>query len=352
MLKHILVAITIAVAWTELLPAANAQSDKPADPLFLSHETLRVTMAAPFATLQKKRPNDEYLPATWTYETDNGDVQSFGIGVRTRGNYRRETRTCPFPPLRLDFDKSEVRDTLFDHQNKLKLVTHCRDGRNKHEQFLLRELVAYRIFNELTDMSFRVRLLRITYVDTEGKYEDRERYGFLIEDAGRLAKRIDKPELVTQSINFTLLDGAYSELVSVFQFMIGNTDFSQIAGADEEDCCHNSKLFGDPAGPVVSIPYDFDLAGLVNASYATPNPRFGLRSVTQRLYRGICDFNVNLDDTLQTYRDSRDAIVALIEAQPGLDDGSRDWLLDYTEKFYRVIDDPRQVERQILNDCR
>jgi hypothetical protein len=61
---------------------------------------------------------------------------------------------------------------------------------------------------------------------------------------------------------------------------------------------------------------------------------------------------VHLDDTLQTFRDSRDAISALVQSQPGLNADSRDWLQRYIERFYRVIEDPRQVDRQIRNKCR
>lgn len=351
MLKPGLTASVIGVLVCAVT-CAGAQPAGPADPLFRAHEPLQVTMTAPFATLEKERSNEEYLPGTWSFTATGGDAVVLDIGVRTRGNYRRERRTCPFPPLRINFKKSQAKDTLFHKQDKLKLVTHCRDRNERYNQNVLRELIGYRILNELTDESFRVRMLRITYVDSDGKDKDREQFAFLIEDTGRLAKRLDKPELVTQSIGISQLDGPYSDLVSMFQFMIGNTDFSQIAGAEGEDCCHNSKLFGPPEGPVLSIPYDFDLAGLVNAPYATPNPRFKLRNVKQRLYRGICDFNVHLDDTLKAFRDNEDAIDALIRSQPGLDDRNRKQLLGYVDEFYELIADPRMVDRYIRNRCR
>ena len=137
----------------------------------------------------------------------------------------------------------------------------------------------------------------------------------------------------------------------MFQYMIGNTDFSPIAGAEGEDCCHNSTLFGNEGEPIYSIPYDFDMSGLVAASYAKPNPKFRIRSVTQRLYRGRCAYIDNLQTSLQLFQDNRDAIYSLIEQQEQLDKSSRKKVVKFVDRFYKVIDNPDKVHRNIKSQC-
>jgi len=149
----------------------------------------------------------------------------------------------------------------------------------------------------------------------------------------------------------TDLQGPYSDLTSLFQFMIGNTDFSPIAGAEGEDCCHNSTLLGNEGGPVYAIPYDFDMSGLVDAPYAEPNPRFRIKRVTQRLYRGRCAYIDNLGVSLQHFQDNRKAIYAIIDRQEQLQDSTRKKVRNYVDRFFDVIDDPKKVHREISSQC-
>ena len=336
-----------------LLFAAGAHTLEvgDADPMFQDDGVLELTITAPFPALLKRRPNEEYLPGSLSYTEADGSVVNMDIGIRTRGNYRRQKRICPFPPLRLNIDKSQTKGTVFHKQNKLKLVAHCRDRSERYEQGVIREYLAYRILNTLTDISYRARLLRVTYIDSEKKHDDRVQYGFFIEHKNRLSKRLRLAEIVTDKIRTDQLVGAYSDLTSLFQFMIGNTDFSPIAGAKGEDCCHNSTLFGNEREPVYSIPYDFDMAGLVDAPYAEPNPRVNIKRVTQRLYRGRCAHIGNLDDTLQSFRENRSAIYTIIEGQQELSPKTRKSVTRFMDDFYHVIDNPKQLERQIVKKC-
>lgn len=330
---------------------AFAQTADNADLLFRDHSTLDITIEAPVAELIRKRKDDEYLPGKLTYTDVDGTVVQLDLGIRTRGNYRLQRRVCPFPPLRLNFKKSQVSGTLFRKQDKLKLVTHCRDRSERYDQNVIREYLTYRILNSLTDISFRVRLLRVTYVDSAGKQKDRVQHAFFIEHKNRLAVRIGEPEILVPQIRSTQLAAAYSDLTSLFQFMIGNTDFSQIAGARGEDCCHNSTLFGRDGEHVYSIPYDFDMSGIVDAPYAEPNPKFKLRSVRERLYRGRCAYIDNLPATIRRFSDSRGSIQALIDEQDELLPATRDRVTDYVEDFYELIDDDKRVQRAIVNQC-
>jgi hypothetical protein len=176
------------------------------------------------------------------------------------------------------------------------------------------EYLAYRIFNVLTDASYRVRLMKMTYVFTDRSTEI-ESYGIFIEHDDRLSKRINGEPVETERVAVDTIRAPDLNLASVFQYFVGNTDFSPKATAPDEECCHNQSLFTSEDGPYYTIPYDFDQSGLVDAEHAAPNPRFGIRTVKVRLYRGRCVNNELLPETLQQFRDSRASIEALVTNQ-------------------------------------
>jgi hypothetical protein len=243
-----------------------------------------------------------------------------------------------------------VKDTLFHKQDKLKLAVHCKNS-ERYEQTLLREYIAYRILNLATPESFQVRLLRVTWVDTEGKRDRQVRYAFLLEHKNRLGKRMDRKDLKIDKTSVAALDPKHLNLTSVFQFLIGNTDFSPIAKPDYNECCHNYVLFSNDKDLLVAIPYDFDQAGLVNAPYALPGYQFGIRSVLQRIYRGRCENNDYVEDSIDRFKAVRNNIFALIESQDGLSRKARDLLADYVQQFYDIADDPRRVTRLMIKRC-
>jgi len=343
--------LLIAAALSLATPIALALESGDPDPLFQDDSVIEITITAPIRPLLGHRPDEEYLPGTLSYTEADGRVVEFDIGIRTRGNFRRQKRVCAFPPLRININKSEAQDTLFHQQDKLKLVAHCRDNSERYEQNVIKEYLAYRILNMLTDVSYRTRLARVTYIDSEQKDENRIRYAFFIEHKKRLSARLGLPEISTSRIAAANLEGPYSDLTSLFQFMIGNTDFSPIAGAKGEDCCHNSTLFGNEGEAIYSVPYDFDMSGLVDAPYAKPNPKFRIKRVTQRLYRGRCAYVDNLEVSLKLLQDNREAIYGLIEQQEQLQDSTRQKVRKYVDRFFEVIDEPKRVQREISSQC-
>ena len=219
----------------------------------------------------------------------------------------------------------------------------------QYEQAAIREYLVYRMFNRLSDLSYRVRPLEITYIDTEKEGRENTRFGFLIESRERLAARTGLTELDVPEIEVDALDPAYASLVSVFQYLAGNTDYSLIRGADGEDCCHNSHLFD--GGVVFAVPYDFDMSGMVDSMYSSPNPKFGLRSTRERLYRGRCAHGAELDGALQAVRDQRDALYALVDAEPRLTKSSRKGMLRFLDSFFATIDKPKSVTRELVEAC-
>lgn len=314
-----------------LLLAATAAAGEP-DPLFASFETLEVSLEAPFRDLMRKRDEANEVPGKLRYVDSGGKTVELDVQVRTRGKFRARKDVCEFVPLRLNFRTSEASGTVFAKQDKLKLVTHCDTRSTPYEQALVSEYLAYRILNVLTEFSYRARLLRIRYTYTDSS-EEIETYAFLIESDKRLAKRIDQQLVSASKLQLADLQGEYTNLVSVYQFLIGNTDFSPVAGAKNEDCCHNHTPFSTDGKVIHSIPYDFDQCGLVDVPHAAPNPRFRLRSVRQRLYRGRCINNELLPKTLERFRNERPTLEALVTEQPELNRITRRKNAKYLESF-------------------
>jgi len=330
--------------------AEEAAPAKPT-PLFGDDEILEVRIVAPFSKIMYERPIDEEIAGQLSFtDAESGEVV-LDIGIRTRGRYRQQARICPFAPLRLNFKKEQTKKTLFRKTDKVKLVTHCRDASKRYSQGVLREFLAYRILNTLTDKSYRVRLLRATYVDTGSSKPDRVNYAFLIEHDERLAKRLDMEVSDQRKTTIAALDGVHTNLGSVYQYLIGNTDFSPILGALGEPCCHNYILLRPEEGPLLAIPYDFDMSGLVNAKHAKPNPKFRLRSVRTRLYRGRCANDQYLEGSLQAFRDRRPDINRLVSESSNMTNATKKSVQKYIDAFYATINNPKAVDSRLRGKC-
>jgi hypothetical protein len=328
-------------------PVAFAQSDA-ADPLFQSHEILQATFEGPLMEFIDEKSKEKELKGIFSVVDTDGTKLEFDVKFRARGNFRHDN--CDYPPIRLNFKKGQTKKTLFDKQDKLKLVVHC-NRRAEYHQIVLQEYLAYRVLNTLTDLSFRVRLLQIVYSDPGEGEQSPPRYAFLIEHKDRLAHRIDLKEFKTQQGQVGLMHADQLNLTSIFQYFIGNTDFSPVAGPPDEGCCHNYVLFKGQGPNVTAIPYDFDQSGFVDAPYANPNPNFRIRSVKQRVYRGRCINNRLIDSSIQKFQDERDAIYELIAEQPGFEERTRKNLAKFVDRFYELVEDPKKVEKLITKKC-
>ena len=330
--------------------AANDEDIRDYDPLFDETTTLEAELEGPFALIAKERSEEEEVNGKFRYTDAAGNVVEFDVLLRARGNWRKNPRICRFPPIRINFRKSQTDATLFDKQDKIKLVTHCQNNNRRYDQSVVSEYLAYRIFNVLTEYSFRARLLKLEY-DYSDRDTELHTYGVLIEHNDRLGKRVDGEPIETELVPVDSIDARDLNLTSVFQYFVGNTDFSPRATEPDERCCHNQTLFTNDDGLYRTIPYDFDQSGIVNARHAAPNPRFGIRTVRTRIYRGRCVNNDFLPETLQLFRDKRAEIESLIEDQSELTSKTRRDMLDYVDDFYDVIDNPRMVESRIVKRC-
>jgi len=337
--------LTLVILFTVLAtPSANAGSP---DPLFQDDATLRVEITAPFSRLINERPKDREFQGSFSFKGPDGEAVKLDLQVRARGKFRHTN--CHFPPLYLNFKRSQVVGTLFDQQNKLKMVVHCKDSA-RYQQTLLREYLAYRMLNSMTDSSFRVRLLEITYVDSEDRRPRMVRNAFVIEHVDRLGDRLDRQKLNIFPDNVQVIQAGYLNLTSVFQYLLGNTDFSPIRGSDGE-CCHNYELFEKEGAPLLAIPYDFDMSGFVNNPYAEPDEWLDIDNVRQRLYQGFCVNNDHVEASVSEFLGARDTLHALAENLQEMAPTVRELVADYMDKFYETISDPQAVQREIIDRC-
>ena len=326
-------------------PAVASDID---DPLFQDHMTLKVELSAPLSTLVRERSETEELPGVFSFSNEDGSQTELDIQVVARGNFRH--RNCDFPPVTLNFKRSQVKGTLFHQQNKLKVVTHCKITR-RYEQSVEREYLAYRMLNSLTPLSFKVRLMEVTWVDSEQRRPRMVRSAFLIEHKNRLAARIGMEE---QEFAFTEVKNIQPDqlnLASMFQYLIGNFDFSPTGGSDNE-CCHNYEMFGSAPDSLVAIPFDFDFAGIVNAPNAVTNSERGVERVGQRVYHGYCVNNDYVEGSISEFQMARDTIYALAAGQQKLEPTVRENLARYVDGFYAVIDDTKAVQEKIIGSCK
>jgi len=320
-------------------------------PLFPVDATpLKLTVTAPWRDLVRKRRNRPEYDATIRYTDHAGEIISVPATVTTRGNSR--LKFCDFPPLRLDFKKKKTAGTVFAGQKKLKLVTQCKRS-SAYQDYLVSEFTIYRAYNLLTENSFRVRELEIEYLDDSGSVYRRSNVEFFLEDKRSLANRTQFETIKIKSLKPDRLNGEALSRYAMFQYLVGNTDWAVQAGAGDEDCCHNGVLLGEDGsdGDWIPVPYDFDQAGLINATYAKPASVFPIRTVRRRLYRGFCKSNPILDETIQEFVAIETDLNALFESA----DLSRKANLSatsYVEDFFKIVNDPARVEKEIRTKCR
>ena len=319
--------------------------------LFSEDEVLHVEIAGPLSTFARERSNSDYYEGTLRIATTDAQPRELSLKFRARGNFRRRRTTCRFPPVRLNFKKEEVTDTVFAGQNILKLVTHCRPDSDGYEQFALKEYLAYKIFELHSAYAFRTRLLRISWIDEEDGDRTDVRYGFVIEHKDHLAERLAATPYEEPRSSYDRLDPRTTATVAMFHYLIGNTDFSMIAGPSEDGCCHNGILLETQDGVQFPVPYDFDFSGLVNAPYAVPNERFRIKRVTQRRYRGRCSLNDLVTDVADHFAQQESAVMALLDAQPGLTDRSRTRARSFLEDFYQDVRSPQRIESKMVKRC-
>ena len=120
-----------------------------------------------------------------------------------------------------------------------------------------------------------------------------------------------------------------------------------------DSALHSVRLVGTLGGiPPAAVPYDLDWSGLVSAPYAKPDPKLGLPTVEARLYRDYCRTKEELARVFAEFRAAKPSIYALYEQCEMLDGKYRAKALAYFDEFYKIIDNEKRVEREIMAKCR
>ena len=320
-------------------------SKRRTERLFGPDTPLELTLTADFKQAFKSRDtlNVKTTKATLTLNDSSGKPVTVPIEIAPRGHFRLRGDVCNFPPIRLIFPKQGLKGTPLAGQNALKLGTHCQRNDKEYAEYPVREHAAYEVLNMLTDISFRSRLATVTYVPVGEEKDSVTKIGLLIEDESDMSKRNGARIATIRGGTFADMDPGQMAIMSVFAYFLGNTDWSLYS-------LHNVRMMLSPDGRYVPVPYDFDWSGVVYARYAKPDPRLGIKTVQDRLYRGPCVTAADLAPVFAKFNENRAAIGALYARLP-LDEGYRRRAADYYKEFYEIIGDPRQVKREIIETC-
>ncbi|MBI4501258.1 MAG: hypothetical protein HY700_08870 [Gemmatimonadetes bacterium] len=318
--------------------------------LFDSDDILEFRLATDLKTLMDDRDSLKagYHPGTLGYLDAAGQRVSIDVQLRTRGHWRRQRKNCDFAPLKIDFPKTKDQPagSPFAGEGDLKLITHCRTKDAAFEQYVLREYMVYRLYNMIAPTSFRARLARTTYVDLAGKQDSITRFAFLLEDDKRLAERTNSALLETKGARFDDLDPEAAATMSAFEYLIGGTDWSLVA-------LHNIVLTQNKeTGAVIPVPYDFDWSGIVFTKYSFPDYRLPIKTVRERIYRGICRTYEQWQPVLQRFQEQKGSFYAAYDSLPLLDPKYSKEVRDYLDGFYKTIERPASVKVDLIGPCK
>lgn len=292
------------------------------------------------------------FPANFSATSQDGLKMDDSILLVIRGHFRRAN--CYLPPLKVIFNekkkekgvvkKKKIKNTSL---GSLKLVSQCKTA-EVDEQYLLKEYLIYKIYNLITDMSFRVRLINLNLVGNSGKQKTLKEYSYLMEDIKDLARRNKCKSWKEGKMDPRDVDSRQITIVSIFEYMIGNTDWGVSAN-------HNTKLIvskKDSSQLPYVVPYDFDFSGFVNTDYSVPDEKLNITSVRQRLYRGFPRSIEEVNEVLNIFKKQKSNIYSLINNFDLLTSKSKKDIINYLDDFYRQINDPREVNNIFIKNAR
>jgi hypothetical protein len=351
--RPILVIALMLASWPTLAQTVNEtpaeaalrirRADAENRALFQSDDPLEFTLEGDFGALSHDRDPEstKKYPGIIRMSGANNAPVEVPVQLSARGHLRRND--CNFVPLRVEFAKDAAKGTVFEMRGaSLKLVTHCQNSKD-YEQYVLKEYMGYRIARVVTVGFFRARLARVTYVDSDKKKTVATRYAIFLEDDDDVARRLEG-KIVDRQLQFTQLHPVALMEMVLFEYMIGNTDFSIYLQ-------HNVRVVESSKGLFYPVPYDFDASGLVNVPYAGPDPRLHIKYLTDRTYRGPCRTPQQLEPYLKIFRSKKLDALAAVDAVPDLTDANRRQAGRFIEGFFSIIDKPSSVKSNLIDHC-
>lgn len=310
--------------------------------VFDSDEVLHITLRGNVRSLLNDRGDNMGLhPIVLSYQPDSANTFSLQVNMKTRGNFRRLKSNCIYPPLSIQFSQSDtLASSIFHEQEKMKLVMPCID-----DKYVIREWLVYKIYNLLTPKSFRARLVKVKLDEVNSSKDKQELYGILLEEEKQMAVR-NKLEPIEIKIGPEGADYESFLEMAVFQYLIGNTDWSV-------QYLQNIKLIAtDTLSVPYAVPYDFDHAGIVGAPYAKPAEELNMISVAERRYRGYCIKDMKeYERIIDRFVQLKPEIYKVYADCPLLDAKYKKQVLKYLDEFYQTIGNKKSWQKDFSYPC-
>lgn len=316
---------------------------------FEDEDILEVSLHFDLAKFLKKADRDQSVDGRIILHLSETDSLERKVTVKYRGQSRYER--CRYPPARITFKKPLYEGPDSGRIKKIKLVNQCQSG-TTYGDYVIREYLVYKLYNVVTDTSFRARLVRLSYIDTEKKRKPIVQYGMLLEPEGLVESRLNLIEVKAKAVSMRHMFPTMIDRIAIFNYMVSNWDWS-VPGQ------HNISVFSSPilefAGQGIPIPYDFDLAGVVNADYAIPLPETGLTSNRDRTFLGICRSREVFESELRVFLAKKDEFYSVIENTPHLSKAAKRDITVFLNQFFDQLEKPRGFERMVdlfLEKCK
>lgn len=312
---------------------AQAPAALPANVLdyLTPREAVKLTLELDLTTIKEQKRTNTYFPALLSTETG----QVFRLDVRPRGRFRRAK--AELPPLKLKFAKKALVAAGLDTLNELKLVMPW-NASEEASEWVVREYLAYRMFEHLTPASVRARLVRLTLRDNHVEKSKMTMYALLVEDEEFIAKRLGGTPVEIFGLHPDSLNQNQAALTAMFQYMIGNTDW-------DLSMCRNVRLLRAPeGGKVLVLPYDFDFSGFSGTPYAVPNSDTGLKNVRQRFLMANGLRPEALRAATATLRAAKKDLLAICRSKYVSRDAVTD-MVQFLENFFVAVEKSDEVPK-------
>jgi hypothetical protein len=315
--------------------------------LFRSQEKLPIKLSYSNKDLKRNTNDSTYINSELSYELEDGSWKTLKVDLRARGNFRR--KNCYFSPLKIKIKKAVAKGTLFKGNKKLKLVLPCKKGNTMNDN-IVKEYMAYKLYEIISPYHFKTRIVSIDFTELRNKKtENHQLLGILMEDEDKIAKRYNGSAL-KRSMHPLNQDAICSVQNAFFQFMISNTDYSTAYR-------HNEKLlFIDKK--MIPVPYDFDMSGLVDASYAVvseiQNEELPIENVKQRLYRGFKRDDQILQEVRKQFLDNEIQSLQTIDSLSSYFHDPKEFKISkkFISDFYEIMASDLKFKKQIIDRCR
>ena len=332
--------------WGLFLPAHFfAQAQIGTESIFRTlqkYEPLNITIETDLKQLKSEKTDETWQPAIFQVLQGDSAVLRFNVQVAARGNMRK--KTCDFPPIKIKFYADETANDSIADVNELKLVTSCHKT-EQNEEWVRKELVVYQLYNLLADQSFRVKQANVKITSPDKKSSPVESFAFFIENEKELAARLGGKPIKPKIVSLKIMDTTAYDRACLFQYMIGNTDWSIRVR-------HNVKvIYFSGRNKAAPIPYDFDYCGLVGTNYAAPSPEIPIQTVKERYFMGPCRSAAHYQQVFDFFLSKKQAMLDHIEQSDFLAKDSKKQMDNYLDEFFQVIEKPATAKREIIQNC-